>query len=125
MDRHPTGLPDDYPGAGPLGATDPLLWRLDSSDSGRHVWHYLPAGQNELTGESPFLGNPREQNFEEKHWLGLPTVSTFAASLVTERTVDLDYQDAPELSDPQGDPLKAASNAYEYYKQMQAPDGHW
>ena len=71
-------IPADYPSAGPLGATDPLLWRLDSSDSGRHVWHYLgeEGGRAELNGSSPFAGpsKARDQNAEEKHWLGLPTV---------------------------------------------------
>lgn len=71
-------IPANYPAAGPLGTpTDPSLWRLDSSDSGRHVWHYLGenTGPSDLTGLSPFeKGKARAQNVEEKHWLGLETV---------------------------------------------------
>ena len=72
-------IPADYPDAGPFGSTDPLLWRLDSSDSGRHVWHYLgeEGGRSVLNGPSPFdKGKGRAQNVEEKHWLGLKTVSS-------------------------------------------------
>jgi hypothetical protein len=58
----------------PLGETDLKLWRLDSSDAGRHVWHYLGATEvNEVAGPCPFNADT-PQSFEDKHWLGLPTV---------------------------------------------------
>lgn len=61
--------------------------------------------ENELSGPCPFAKDS-PQSFEAKHWLGLETR-------------------APNLPDPNGDPLQVASNGFEYYKRMQSPDGHW
>lgn len=38
-----SGILDD----GPLGHTDLVRWRLDSSDHGRHIWSYQPIDEND------------------------------------------------------------------------------
>ncbi|KAM0750640.1 putative lanosterol synthase [Meredithblackwellia eburnea MCA 4105] len=102
-------------GPGPLGATDPLKWRLDSGapgvDIGRHVWHYVrdgdATGYEKLWGEDPRDVKKQQQSAEAKHALGLPLP-------------------VPEgLQDPNGNPWKAAKKGYEFYKRLQSPDGHW
>lgn len=64
------------PPAGPLGQTDPTRWRLDTSDNGRHVWHYLREANSvayeELWGEDTAGVKTREQTVETKYELGLP-----------------------------------------------------
>ncbi|KAI5478948.1 lanosterol synthase [Pseudohyphozyma bogoriensis] len=105
-------LPKDYPPPGPLGATDPTLWRLDSSsDGGRHVWHYArptPATAYEAVwGDDPINVREREQNNEEKHALGLPLPVV------------------PGLQNVDGDMKKAAQKGYDFYKRLQSDDGHW
>ncbi|KAL8277972.1 hypothetical protein RQP46_009604 [Phenoliferia psychrophenolica] len=102
------------PGPGPLGATDPSRWRLDSADAGRHVWHYArDADDPDATAFEPLWGDdPRrvreqEQSVEAKHALGLPIPVVQG------------------LSDPAGDPWQAAKKGFEFYKRLQSPDGHW
>ena len=104
----------DYPGPGPLGATDPTRWRLDSSDAGRHCWSY------EGGSSVPLASKPanRPQSTEDKHWLGLPAVRLRPHDRLTRQGI-------PDLEDPEGDPLKAARNGYRFWQQLQAPDGHW
>ncbi|KAJ3855089.1 terpenoid cyclases/protein prenyltransferase alpha-alpha toroid [Lentinula lateritia] len=71
-------------------------WRLLVNDNGRHTWHYLKT--DEEIQEWP-------QNTVDKFWIGLPT-------------------DLPKLS-PAKDAFEAAKNGYEFYKNLQAHDGHW
>lgn len=83
------------PPAGPLGQTDPTRWRLDTSDNGRHVWHYLREGDSlgyeELWGEDTAGVKTREQTVETKYELGLPLPPVSG------------------LVSPDGNPYKAAS----------------
>ena len=64
--------------AAPLGQTNPLNWRLDSSDSGRHVWHYIRDPDADSTayelvcGEDERGVKSQPQSLEAKHALGLP-----------------------------------------------------
>ncbi|GAA98168.1 uncharacterized protein L969DRAFT_93224 [Mixia osmundae IAM 14324] len=98
-----------YPGPGPLGATDPLRWRLNASDEGRHNWFYLRSDKDTLGGGRNELETPatdRPQSCEDKFWLGLAT-------------------DLPTLESADGNPYKAAQNGFEFYKHLQSPDGHW
>lgn len=79
---------------GPLGATDPLRWRLDSSNSG-HYWHYQrdvdSTAYERLWGDDPAnVRESLEQTPEAKHALGLPLPVISG------------------LSDPQGDPWESA-----------------
>lgn len=85
------------PPPGPLGATDPERWRLDSSDAGRHVWHYVrdedapnATAFEKLWGSDPREVRKAEQSVEAKHALGLPLPVISG------------------LSDPAGDPWQAA-----------------
>lgn len=93
-----------YP-PGPLGQTDPSLWRLDSSDSGRHVWHYIRsqdsssnpgssagAGYEPVWGEDSARVREGPQTTEAKYWLGM------------------DLPPAQKLPDPKGNPYEAARN---------------
>ncbi|GHJ90428.1 hypothetical protein NliqN6_6830 [Naganishia liquefaciens] len=79
--------------------TDIHGWRLlVSEDShGQHKWVYLPAD------------DPRRASWPQstvaKYWLGLET-------------------GAKELAHAK-DPEEAARNGFEFYKQIQSPDGHW
>ncbi|KAK4705877.1 hypothetical protein P7C70_g302, partial [Phenoliferia sp. Uapishka_3] len=106
--------PSARPPAGPLGATDPTRWRLDSQDGGRHVWHYIrdedsqdATAYEKLWGDDPRQVKKGEQTMEAKHALGLPLPVVSG------------------LSDPAGDPWKAAKKGFEFYKRLQSPDGHW
>lgn len=65
------------PPPGPLGETDPLRWRLDSSDNGRHIWHYIRTADEStayetLWGEDTAKVKDSEQTVETKYELGLP-----------------------------------------------------
>lgn len=99
----------------PLGATDLSQWRLDSGDAGRHVWHYVRApgeagsrlGYEEVWGADERGVKDRQQTEEEKYWLGLPLPQ-------------VEVSTAPSTT-----PLAAARRGYEFYKRIQAPDGHW
>lgn len=110
-----TGAKKERPPAGPLGATDPTRWRLDSSQD-RHVWHYdrpqQASGNNTayetVWGPRPTEQLAAEQNDETKYWLGLDVPAP-----------------QPPLQQPQGNPYKAAQNGFEFYKRLQASDGHW
>ncbi|GAA6017322.1 hypothetical protein JCM11491_000630 [Sporobolomyces phaffii] len=103
----------DYPAPGPLGATDPLRWRLSSADHGRHIWHY--AREASAVGFEPVWGfddlgvrDQHAQSDETKYWLGLDLPETDSA-----------------LDDPRGNPFESAKNGYEFYKRLQSKDGHW
>lgn len=93
----------------PLGATNLANWRLDSSDEGRHVWHYIRTDSTSLEtvwGSDERNVKEEEQSVEAKYWLGmdLPTVAGLKA---TEN------------------PFEAAKKGYEFYKRLQSPDGHY
>lgn len=60
-------VPNDYPPPGPLGATDPTAWRLDTSDEGRVKWTYRPSEDATAKQQDP-------QTDEAKYWLGLDLV---------------------------------------------------
>lgn len=71
------GVPK-YPGPGPLGATDPQRWRLDSSDNGRHAWHYArdeddinATSYEQVWGQDTNNVKEQEQSVEAKYWMGL------------------------------------------------------
>lgn len=98
---------------GPLGHTDLARWRLDSTDHGRHVWSYQPSSEAEkqagLGAANPLILPEAARDYqtnEEKYWLGLET-------------------DTPSLKHHGGDPFQAAKNGYDFFKQIQSPDGHW
>ena len=59
-----------------MGQTNPLNWRLDSSDSGRHVWHYIrdsdTTAYETICGEDERRVKSLQQSLEAKHALGLP-----------------------------------------------------
>lgn len=98
------------PPPGPLGETDPSRWRLDSTND-RHVWHYA-RGEDALAYEEVWGADEanikqQEQNDETKYWEGLP------------------LPPVEGLSDPKGDPYEAAKKGFEFYKRLQAQDGHW
>lgn len=103
---------EDRPGPGPLGATDPSRWRLDASDHGRHVWHYIrekdSTGYEAVWGEDTAGVRQQDQTEETKYWAGLPL---------------------PPVNDTVGevggDPYKAARKGFEFYKRIQSKDGHW
>lgn len=94
-----TSTPEVFP-PGPLGQTNPLNWRLDSSDEGRHIWHYVrsqdgPAavgGYETVWGEDQAGVRQAEQSTEAKYWIGL------------------DLPKAEELKGADGNPYKAARN---------------
>lgn len=88
---------------GPLGATDPSRWRLDSSDAGRHNWAYQGGSTTVPLASLPIN---RDQTPEDRYWLGLPT-------------------GAPTLPNADDDPGVAARNGYEFWKLIQSSDGHW
>ncbi|KAK4048854.1 Lanosterol synthase (Oxidosqualene--lanosterol cyclase) [Microbotryomycetes sp. JL221] len=104
-------LPTDYPPAGPLGQTDPTRWRLDSSND-RHVWHYTRSDDRtyeQVWGQDQAnLKQTLQQSDETKYWLGLELDQT--------RNI---------IQNNKQDPFVAAQNGYEFYKRLQAQDGHW
>ncbi|KAL1917673.1 uncharacterized protein VTP21DRAFT_4066 [Calcarisporiella thermophila] len=75
--------------------TDLRRWRLNVYN-GRHVWEYL-------TDDEEVKRRP--QSFLEKYWLGLP----------------LDMLKLPKAMKP----MQAAKNGWEFFKRLQAEDGHW
>ncbi|KAG9104304.1 Lanosterol synthase (Oxidosqualene--lanosterol cyclase) [Ceratobasidium sp. 370] len=75
--------------------TDYRRWRLQCTEGGRQVWHYLDESQAK---EWP-------QNICDKYWLGLPT-------------------ELPDLP-PATDARSAARRGFEFYKHLQDDDGHW
>ncbi|KAI8455730.1 hypothetical protein BY996DRAFT_6412947 [Phakopsora pachyrhizi] len=79
-----------------LGLTDLTRWNLDSSSEGQVIWTYNSSPGRELG----------EQTFETKYWLS-------------------SHPKGPALPDPQGNPLKAAQNGFEFYKKLHSPDCHW
>lgn len=99
------------PPPGPLGATDPSRWRLDSSND-RHLWFYdrVPGSTayEQVWGQDSAEFRAQEQNDETKYWTGLP--------LPPSET---------NLVDPQGNPYESARKGYEFYKRIQSSDGHW
>ncbi|KAL8292767.1 hypothetical protein RQP46_001379 [Phenoliferia psychrophenolica] len=96
------------PQASPLGTTDLRQWRLSSSDEGRHVWHYADATRYpELWGPDGDNVRGGEQSVETKYALGLP------------------LDEVVGLEDPAGRPYEAAKKGFEFYKRLQASDGHW
>ncbi|ESK97698.1 lanosterol synthase [Moniliophthora roreri MCA 2997] len=76
--------------------TDYSRWRLRVSEGGRHTWHYLRDEQQCIEWPQTAL---------DKYWLGLAT-------------------DLPE-SGFATDSFSAAKKGYEFYKNLQANDGHW
>ncbi|KAI8443633.1 hypothetical protein BY996DRAFT_6427180 [Phakopsora pachyrhizi] len=74
-----------------LGLTDLTRWHLDSSAEGQVIWTYNSSPGRELG----------EQTFETKYWLS-------------------SHPKGPALPDPQGNPLKAAQNGFEFYKSFTA-----
>ncbi|KDQ13559.1 hypothetical protein BOTBODRAFT_160506 [Botryobasidium botryosum FD-172 SS1] len=87
---------DDIPANASAPFTDYAKWRLEVSDGGRHIWHYL------CTDEE-YERWP--QNTVDKYWLGLPT-------------------NLPDLP-PAEDALSAARNGFRFYRNLQSDDGHW
>ncbi|KAI8445222.1 hypothetical protein BY996DRAFT_6424463 [Phakopsora pachyrhizi] len=79
-----------------LGLTDLTRWHLDSSAEGQVIWTYNSSPGRELG----------EQTFETKYWLS-------------------SHPKGPALPDPQGNPLKAAQNGFEFYKKLHSPDRRW
>lgn len=85
---------------GPLGQTNPLNWRLDSSDEGRHIWHYnrtadddlAAKGYEDVWGEDQAGIRHHQQSTEAKYWIGL------------------DLPKADHLKDANGNPYDAARN---------------
>ncbi|KAF9786352.1 lanosterol synthase [Thelephora terrestris] len=88
--------PLDIPNTSSKPFTDYSRWRLVVDEDGRHSWTYLRT--DEECAEWP-------QKPLDKFWMGLPT-------------------DLPDLP-PAKTPLESARNGYEYYKHLQAHDGHW
>ncbi|KAI8451268.1 lanosterol synthase-like protein, partial [Phakopsora pachyrhizi] len=80
----------------PLGSTDLTRWHLDSSAEGQVIWSYDSSPTRQMG----------EQSFETKYWLS-------------------SHPKGPALPDPQGNPLEAAQNGFEFYRKLQSPDGHW
>ncbi|KAF8517972.1 terpenoid cyclases/protein prenyltransferase alpha-alpha toroid [Hysterangium stoloniferum] len=83
----------------PLNAddsTDYSRWRLKADDNGRHIWHYLKTDEECVAWP---------QTTYDKYWLGL----------------DTNMPSLPRATDP----MSAARNGFEFYKALQAPDGHW
>lgn len=99
LSTHPVGMsytPLDIPLSAKQPFTDYSRWRLECTDDGDHIWHYLHDDQQ--CADWP-------QSDIDKYWLGLPL-------------------DAPPLPKPT-DALEAARNGYSFYKRLQAHDGHW
>ncbi|KAJ3078519.1 Lanosterol synthase (Oxidosqualene--lanosterol cyclase) [Quaeritorhiza haematococci] len=85
-------------GIKPHFSTDDLdRWRLSFDKDGNQVWSYL-SNENQLKQAPP-------QNATEKYWLGV---------LKDARTLDKATT-----------PREAARNGFRFFKELQAPDGHW
>ena len=81
-------------------------------EDGRHSWAYLRT--DEECHKWP-------QKPLDKFWMGLPTVR---GTVVQSRVLLTFAQGLPDLP-PATTPLESARNGYEYYKHLQAHDGHW
>ena len=93
--------------------TDYSRWRLVVDEDGRHSWTYLRT--DEECARWP-------QKPLDKYWLGLPTVRD---QLAARPLHSIDFaKGLPNLPSPKT-PLESARNGYEYYKHLQAHDGHW
>lgn len=80
-----------------IGFTDHSRWHLDlSPEEGQALWTYD-------TSSDKILG---EQSFQSQYWLSK-------------------HPKTPALPDPEGNPLHAAQNGFEFYKKLQMSDGHW
>lgn len=81
----------------PLGSTDSTRWhlQLDHHD-GQAFWAYDSSPDRTLG----------EQSFQTKYWLST-------------------HPKTPALPDPDGNPLRAAKNAFEFFRRLQMSDGHW
>ena len=85
------------PLASPLGSTDLTRWHLlPVPDEDQAVWTYDSSSERTLG----------DQSFQSKYWLSR-------------------HPKSPALPDPEGSPLQAAKNGFEFYKKLQMPDGHW
>ena len=103
-------IPHDWHGQYPL--TDLSRWRLeDFADGlGDHNWTYLPKGQKGT-----------DQRLLEKYWIGEKYVRASISSGINRLT---SLQQAPTLPKAKS-AFDAAKNGYTFYKNLQAPDGHW
>lgn len=81
-------------------------------EDGRHSWTYLRTDEE---------CNKWPQKPLDKFWMGLPTVRGQVVYFWVSLT---SMQDLPDLP-PATTPLESARNGYEYYKHLQAHDGHW
>ncbi|KAL1747921.1 terpenoid cyclases/protein prenyltransferase alpha-alpha toroid [Schizophyllum fasciatum] len=86
----------DVPHSGEQAFTDYSHWRLLVNDGGRHTWHYLET--DEECEKWPM-------NNVDKFWMGIPL-------------------DLPALPKPNTF-FEASRNGMEFYKHLQAHDGHW
>ncbi|KAL1710959.1 terpenoid cyclases/protein prenyltransferase alpha-alpha toroid [Schizophyllum commune] len=86
----------DAPVSGKEPVTDYNRWRLLVNDGGRHTWHYLET--DEECEKWPM-------NDVDKFWMGIPL-------------------NLPTLPKPNTF-FEAARNGMEFYKHLQAHDGHW
>lgn len=116
--NHPSTLAPRTAKQGPLGHSDLTKWRLDSTDGGRHVWHYVRdeegragsviAPHEEVWGLDDKNVRGRDQTEEDKFWLGI------------------DIGDGPGTAEePASTPLEAARRGFEFYQRIQSEDGHW
>jgi lanosterol synthase len=103
----------DIPESPAVPFTDYSRWRLVVDEDGRHTFTYLKT--NEECEKWP-------QSALDKYWLGLPTVGFSLLSILL--LVFIIPQKLPALSVPKT-PLDSARNGYEFYKHLQAHDGHW
>ncbi|KAJ9099208.1 hypothetical protein QFC21_004088 [Naganishia friedmannii] len=130
-------LPYDVP------RTDPGGWRLlvGADSHGQHKWVYLPPGDERRKAW--------KQGSGDRYWLGLETaagrepVSSERRETLLEATAVRPSRDSVERSanlhsaddntarlgartlPKAATPMQAARNGFEFYKQIQAEDGHW
>ncbi|KAJ9099201.1 hypothetical protein QFC21_004081 [Naganishia friedmannii] len=113
-------LPYDVP------RTDPEGWRLlvGADSHGQHKWVYLPPGDERR--------KVWKQGSGDRYWLGLETVAAVRPSRnsversenshsADDNTARLGARTLPKAATP----MQAARNGFEFYKQIQAEDGHW
>ena len=94
--------------------TDYSRWRLRVCDGGRQTWHYL---------ESDEEAQAWPQNIIDKYWLGLDTV-WIVLFILTSQSYSYLTQNFPELPPPKN-AFEAARNGFEFFRNLQAHDGHW
>jgi len=104
--------PLDIPTSSSEPFTDYSRWRLVVDEDGRHSWTYLRT--DEECAKWP-------QKPLDKFWIGFPTVRASGRRYLS--FID-PAQELPSLP-PAKTPLESARNGYEYYKHLQAHDGHW